>query len=146
MLAFDTVLDGRHLRSVQWRRQDFRYKICGEIGADILRSCRAQDRENAPLAHRLLKAGHNVFHRERASREELFHQFVVALGDHLDQGLMCGGGGFLLGCRDLALLSLAVASAFVAMGFHADQINDSAEGFLRAEWQMHRHGARPKRS
>ena len=98
----------------------------------------------APGAQRRPQPQAQVFFRQRPLLEELFHQLVVALGHHLDQGFvgLLGGVGELGG--DVAHRGFAGAIALVAPSLHSDQVNQAAEAGGFAERQGHRHDAPPE--
>ena len=88
--------------------------------ADILQRGSAQYRKDALGLDGYAQSGNQVFHRQRALLEKLFHQFVVALGDHLHQLLV----RFLRGVSqiggDLLDGGLAVAAGLIHVRFHPD--------------------------
>ncbi len=68
--------------------------------------------------------------------EELTHERVIAFGDEFDEGFMGGLG--LLGHvgGDVFDAGASVASDFVVVGLHLDQIDDALEGFFRADGEL----------
>ena len=87
----------------------------------------AQHREDAHLPHFLVNTFDDVFFRQRALFEELFHEGILTLGDDFDQFFVGEFRGFQLVIRDGDFLALAVAIHGVSEGFHAHQINDTAK-------------------
>ena len=74
-----------------------------------------------------------------AVREELFHQFILALGHRLHQlvvGLL-GGFGILGGDGDL--FALAVSVGRVNMRGHSDQVDHPAKVALLPDGDLNRH-------
>ena len=84
-----------------------------------------------------------VLFRDRALAKKLFHQFVLALGDQLDQGLMGGRGLFPQPHRDLGQAPTAGAIRFVHKRLHGYQVDDAAKvGILSVAFQdgqLHRN-------
>ncbi len=95
---------------------------------------------DAALANGLAQAVDDVLDREGSFFEELFHQRVVAFGDHFDQRFM----GFLRGfgeiVRDGDFLALAVAIHGVGVGLHADQVDHALEIFFSADGKLNGNG------
>ena len=98
---------------------------------------RGRAQEKCAGSHGFFEAADNVFDRQSACVEELFHEFVISLGDHFDQGFVRRVGCGFLRSGDVAFFAFAVALGLVAIRFHADEINNAGESFLFAERQMH---------
>ena len=107
--------------------------------ADVQQRRRADEREQLAGDRRAAQAGDQLLVGQRAGLEELLHQLLVGLGDHLDERLArrvdgrrsCrpGTGAFgelaaLVGLEDERLLR--------------DQIDDAAERLLLADRQLNR--------
>jgi len=122
------------------RGQDLGDERENEIGADVVAGGGAEDGENAASSDGFLEAADDVFDGQRASGEELFHELVVAFGDHFDECFMGGIGGGFLRSGDIAFFAFAVAVGLVAEGFHADEIDDAGEGFFFAERELNGDG------
>ncbi len=60
------------------------------------------------------EAADNVFDRESAGIEELFHEFVVAFGDHFNQRFVGGIGSRFLRRGNVAFFTFAIAVGLVA--------------------------------
>ena len=87
---------------------------------------------------RRMKTGDQFLLGQRPGLEELFHQGVVGLGDHLNQRVArrCRGVGQLGRNRALGRLTASVGG--VGPRFHPDEVDDAAEVFLLADWHLDR--------
>ena len=97
---------------------------------------RAQHGEYTHLAQCELQTIQNVFDGQRAFFEELFQQGVVAFRHHFDQHLVRRLSFVGHISWNVAFFSLAVAIRYVAVGLHADQVDDALELALSAPGEL----------
>ena len=76
-------------------RREIDDRVEDRLYSDVEQRRNRQDREDAPRHERLLQSSEKVLDRQGALLEELLHQALVGLGDHLDEGLALGVGGGL---------------------------------------------------
>ena len=93
-----------------------------------------------------LQAFGDLLGRERALLKELFHEGVVALGDHFHQRVMGLLGRFSQVGGDLAFLALAVSIGGVGVGLHANQVHDAVEIAFGSDGDLDGDGKRGQRS
>ena len=86
-----------------------------------------------------------VFFRDRSLLEELLHQGVVALGDHLDQRFVRLLSRRLQVGGNLAFVPFAVAAEVIGVSLHPDQVHDAAQVLLLANRQFQRNHRTPER-
>ena len=78
----------------------------------------------------------DLFDLQRALVEELLHEGVVALGDHLDQRFVRVLSGLGKVGRDVALFALAIAIGRVGVGLHTDEVDHTFEFALGADGDL----------
>ena len=92
-----------------------------------------------PALRRAAQAGFELLLRERALREERFHQRFVGLGHHLDQLFARMRRRVRQGGGNLAFGHLAAAVGREGQRLHAHQVDDALEVVLLADRQLDRH-------
>ncbi len=111
------------------------------LGPDPESRGSAEDRKELPRGDLLAQSRQDVGGFQRALREELFHQLVFALGDHLDQVLMLRPGPLeeLLGNRSIGALA-----RLVPVRLHADEVHGAGKRLLLADGDLERDDAPPE--
>ena len=85
-----------------------------------------------------------VFFRDGALFEELLHQLVIAFRDQLHQLFMRFLSGRREVGRDFAFLAFTVATEFVGVGLHLDQVDDAGEALLLADRELQGNDCAPE--
>jgi hypothetical protein len=106
--------------------------------ADLEVRGNAHHGEDFPFAHLLLEARQEVGRVESAVGEELFHEVVFPLGDHLDQVLVLDLGALPVLFRDRLVLALAVLEE---MRLHPDEVDRAVKALLRSHGNLERQNA-----
>src|SRR5690348_14649770 len=109
------------------------------VGADVAQAGGEEHREDAVFADGLVQGRDEVLFGDGSLVEELFHQGVIALGDHFHQLFV----GFLSGAGQVrgnfAFLALAVATHVVGVGLHADEVDDPAQALFASDGHLQGH-------
>ena len=139
-MRFGAVDEGGDLAALGGIRHVVDDQVEDQVAADVEVGGGAHDGEDAHFANAGAHAVENVFHRQGALFEELFHVGIVAFGDHFHQGFV--GGLRLVGVLggDVAFLALTVAIGRVGEGAHANQVDDALEIALGADGEVDGHG------
>ena len=112
--------DRRRLeRPIGRRRHVADDRVEQRLDADVQHRRRAQQREDLAGARRACEARDELFLRQRAGFEELLHQRIVGLGDHLDERFARGVRGLSRSREPLPSVSLPLPSAAKVMAFIA---------------------------
>ncbi len=138
------VLHGRHLGALQGRWQNLSDEVEQQVRPDVLSRSGAKYRENAPLPHRFLQAGDDVLDGKRSAGKKLLHQFVVSFGNHLDQGFVRGCGRFAHRVGNITFFSFPVAARAIAPRAHPNEIDNTSEVLLTADWKLNGDGTAAK--
>ncbi|MGC4084619.1 MAG: hypothetical protein QM736_21505 [Vicinamibacterales bacterium] len=121
------------------RRQDADDGVEQLRNADVQDRGRADEREEFALERRRTQTCDELVVGERAGLEEVLHQLLVRLGDHLDQRLarVLDIARHLGGNR--ALLELAFLATLVDVRLARHQVDDASDGLLFADRQLQRN-------
>src|SRR6185437_5216106 len=128
-----------HRLTLGGRRRVIAQEIHQLVGTDIPQAGGEEHGKDAIFADGLVQRGDKVLFGNGALVKELFHQGVVTFGNHFHQLFVAFLGGASEVGGDFTLLALAIATHVVAVGLHADQVNDAAEVLLTADGQLQRH-------
>src|SRR4051812_28422607 len=112
-------------------------KIEQVIHADVAETGGEEHGEDLVVFDGLVQRGDEMLFRDGSSIEELFHQFVFAFSDDLDQllvsffallGDVIGNGSFL---------TFAISAHLVGVGLHVHQVDDTLQTFFAADGDLH---------
>ena len=109
------------------------------IEGHVSQAAGEQDWEDAVFADGLVERGDKVFLGDGALLEVLFHQFVFAFGNQLDEGLVPGLG---IGCQEAGNsgrnFAMAIAAGRVAISLHGDQVDYAVEALRVDDGELDR--------